>query len=809
MRSVLCEKHFEAQYINPGAQRNHLKRKLNPIPTIHTTEALKTPSCISTPTPPRKAPKLRNVEEDQLNDFRKKDVIQKFEDLGEKHAPPGYSFKRGVDHIIYYKIEFDETTSFPRVFGSIKIDEQLHVQLQCNGNPIPLPLWFIQGTDAKLRRFSQLENFPNEISVAASKDSYSLIDELEQRRHYKPKGRPPYSSSMIRYALLLRYTSLAAYKQLLEKFPLPSVSLLNKLHTGGVDAMKAAKCLLAKNKISRDVILMFDEMYLQKGAQYHGGEFLGEDPEGNLYKGIVCFMIVGLKENVPYVIKASPEVSISGAWLADEIAKAISLLSRSGFRVRGVVSDNHSANVNAYTNLLSEYGNSDPSGLFIQHPDSETKTYLFYDNVHLLKNIRNNLLNAKKFVFPECSISIQNKTVQFPAGFISWGGIHKVFDFDSKLTTGNLRKAPKLTYRSLHPGNNKQSVPLALAIFHESTIAGVRSYFPERDDMAGFLDLINTWWTIANGTNFSANWLSKSAEKGDGRTDFFRSFADWLEEWSSNATSFCLTKATSAALIQTLRAQAALVDELLDSGEFKFVCIRKMQSDPLEKRYSQYRQMSGGRFLVGLTEVYNTERILRCRSLLKADVNFWEEGLDLRTDPVNIDALKHALEEDDAYILDAVLTDNSVEVASTIAGYIAKKLSKRPKCKDCKAALISPPGTNFDNKYFEVLSRGNLTVPSPAVADFVGNGFAILDSADKIISKFPAIPTKSASEYVLKKYSSPVHFTCDDHRDWGMQFSIKAIINIYNNNKQKASADKVRKDVVVGFKNNKRDKSFR
>ena len=47
--------------------------------------------------------------------------------------------------------------------------------------------------------------------------------------------------------------------------------------------MKAAKCLLAKNKISCDVILMFDEMYLQKGAQYHGGEFLGEDPEEVTY----------------------------------------------------------------------------------------------------------------------------------------------------------------------------------------------------------------------------------------------------------------------------------------------------------------------------------------------------------------------------------------------------------------------------------------------------------------------------------------------------------------------------------------------
>ena len=43
-RSVLCEKHFEPHYIKPGKKRNHLKRKLDPIPTIHSEEALKTPS---------------------------------------------------------------------------------------------------------------------------------------------------------------------------------------------------------------------------------------------------------------------------------------------------------------------------------------------------------------------------------------------------------------------------------------------------------------------------------------------------------------------------------------------------------------------------------------------------------------------------------------------------------------------------------------------------------------------------------------------------------------------------------------------
>lgn len=59
--------------------------------------------------------------------------------LDEGHCPPGYQFKRANDDMmlfcllyVYIGIRFDEVPSFPKVFGSIKIDRSLHVQqLQC------------------------------------------------------------------------------------------------------------------------------------------------------------------------------------------------------------------------------------------------------------------------------------------------------------------------------------------------------------------------------------------------------------------------------------------------------------------------------------------------------------------------------------------------------------------------------------------------------------------------------------------------------------------------------------------------------
>ena len=128
-----------------------------------------------------------------------------------------------------------------------------------------------------------------------------------------------YSANMIRYALLLRYTSLQTYKLLQEEFKLPSVSLLRRITAGKIDAVKAANLLKDNGSISDDVILIVNEMFLQKCEEYIAGESYGTDEQGEPYKGVVCFMIVGLKSNIPYVVKALPEKQIIGEWLKDEL----------------------------------------------------------------------------------------------------------------------------------------------------------------------------------------------------------------------------------------------------------------------------------------------------------------------------------------------------------------------------------------------------------------------------------------------------------------------------------------------------------
>ena len=171
-------------------------------------------------------------------------------------------------------------------------------------------------------------------------------------------------------------------------------------------------------------------------------------------------MIIGLKENVPYVVvKAAPVTFINNELLKVELLNCLELLITGGFNERAVIGYNDTANVSAFTKLILQFG-KDNESLFINFQSQ--KVYLFYDTVHLIKNVRNNLLSKKQLVFPQFSFFEINDDVIVNPGEISWKLFHDVHNqkldkkSDQKLDA-NLRKVSKLTNKVLHPGKYKLS----------------------------------------------------------------------------------------------------------------------------------------------------------------------------------------------------------------------------------------------------------------------------------------------------------------------------------------------------------------
>ena len=175
------------------------------------------------------------------------DLINKLSDIEESLSLAGFLFKKNNDYVTFYKIEFSEKRA-PEVTECIKI-EQLHVKRFFKGCPVPLRQWFGQGTDCRLTRKSMLENFPVYLRTYAD-NHFSIFEKLLQYRFTK---KPIYSANIIRYSLLLRYTSIQSYKVSLQDFPLLSLLLLQKISSGTIDVAKCANALRIEGKISEDV----------------------------------------------------------------------------------------------------------------------------------------------------------------------------------------------------------------------------------------------------------------------------------------------------------------------------------------------------------------------------------------------------------------------------------------------------------------------------------------------------------------------------------------------------------------------------
>ena len=69
-------------------------------------------------------------------------------------------------------------------------------------------------------------------------------------------------------------------------------------------------------------------------------------------------MVGRLKQSMPFFVQAipqarqpNPEVTFNGQWLAEKISDNIDNLIEIGLSARGIVTDNHSANVSAFSAL--------------------------------------------------------------------------------------------------------------------------------------------------------------------------------------------------------------------------------------------------------------------------------------------------------------------------------------------------------------------------------------------------------------------------------------------------------------------------
>ena len=798
--SFICSRHFETTYLKVTAKNlTRLNYTLDPIPTIHPESIPK--SQASVPTKSRPPPKERICQQDEISIFEEKFRIRQFLDVVEflKQAPEYVDFKLHIEENFVTAYNLAICSGVASVKECITIYIDFRVQLSYEGSPIPLPNYIQESTGHKLIHLDALENLPNYCRNFHSKFDVDVIKELLKLCYFSPCGRPKYSSQVLRFSLILRYTSNSAYSFLKKYIPLPSNSLLRKLKSPSIGNCQALQALRDSNCIGNDIVILLDEMHLQSQVQFDGHTLIGCNADMDMYTSILCFMVVSLRKSIPFVISAIPLIKNSGEIVYQNIEKCLSLLTQSQFRVRAIISDNHSTNVKAYNILLTNYKFQDKNYKITSPCLSHQNIYLLFDTCHLIKNIRNNLLSKKFFDIPAFEFTSVNINISFPAGFVQWSHLHTIHERDLHLSS-HLPAAYKINSSVLHPGTNKQSVALVLALFHETTIAAIRLYLPEEEVIAGFFNLIRVWWLCVNSKErFHPLTPGNALVRNDCKAEFLCSFSSWLNTWQ-DSKKFGLSQQTFKALIQSNYAISELSLELLNEG-YEYVLTGRLQSDPLERRFSQYRQLSRGRFLVSLQEVLRSESIIKLKSLLKRNIDI--SSLCSPNIPTSLikDYAQDLLLNDCDHLR---LTEDSQQVIVYISGYISLSLAERLKCPDCSSSLQN---NKVSSEYFNNLNQGGLTLPNTSLHHYVSSAFCMLEVSERHIRE-SGFPWKTLAQELLNFATDEwdTSFACTEHSMKSRELVNNIISNIYFNNLRKQISETRRKDQVSAFKSNKRQK---
>ncbi len=288
-------------------------------------------------------------------------------------------------------------------------------------------------------------------------------------------------------------------------------------------------------------------------------------------------------------------------------------------------------------------------------------------------------------------------------------------------------------------------------MFHESTVNALK-YYGDRGhsgftETAIFLETILSWW---KAVNVKSQYLS-CKKKDDLRapitlenliekTSFFRGFVDWLQQWGENTkdSHMGLTKETFQAAKHTCEALASISEYLILKKNFQYFLPGKCQSDKLEGRYGQLRQMSGGNLYASVRQFLESDRTLRIKNLSKLDLSL--------ADIKDIFSGSEKEHEEKIEIISSQLfgfmdTENSVDTNPAIpeadkniifytSGYCGRTLSRRTQCVYCKKLLLAQENVSGievvcendsndtieenDRKkaYINLINRGGLVFPS-------------------------------------------------------------------------------------------------
>lgn len=528
---------------------------------------------------------------------------------------------------------------------------------------------------------------------------------LQQMQAMGPQtvGKPVYTPEMIVRAFEYFATSRTLYQTLRNDLQLPSVQTLTRITSSVAKLNESAFSTTVFGSIQerqKQCIILQDEVYVKQMMLYHGGCVFGRsvDRPDCLAKTVLGIMIACMFGGPNFLSHILPVARLNSKFLHQQISGTLDAIKQAGGHVTAIVSDGNRNN-QAFFKLFPSVP---------QRPwQTETGMFLFFDYVHLLKNIRNNWLTEAT-----CELTFLDGGVQKTA---KWRHLVDLYKCESE----HLLKLSDLDEVSVSPKPvERQRVSTCLKVFSEKTKSALLNH-PQMQqagvqDTALFIEKVLAWWKILNVKAKGMDGRHRDplqaeiSDPNDERLDTLLQFGEMALGMAGRQgkRQKQLTRDTAQAVFHTCSGLVDLCRHLLATTH-DYVLFGQFSNDPLEKEFSKLRQGSGGTYFINVQQIMEKTRINKAKLLLslKAGVEGEEPGHHCSNCQFE---LRHSAEGcetvDNIERLEPSLPRECKQAMLYIAGYVTRKDTDEEGQTHFYYAEFG--------QYTDTLDRGGLNVPS-------------------------------------------------------------------------------------------------
>ena len=495
-----------------------------------------------------------------------------------------------------------------------------------------------------------------------------------QRTHStQTESSATYTKDEIKNGSLLAFTSMQAYNLLrnLGEGRYPSPRTIRRhiqdfcCHYGMNEEMffVLRQKLATLPELDRNVSIVFDEMDIQPRTNW-SAHFKERIPQA---KKVMVVMVrglrVGFKEIVYYnfdtVMKADRGRSGMDLELLGQI---IDQVERAGGSVRVITSDMGNKT------FLSECKFFEGSSSFPHPRNKDRKIYVMPDVPHLIKLLRNHILNeGVTFQFEERSCSLGKSDFE------------KLLQEDASL--GELRRLHKLKRIHLDcHGHQTQCVRTAVQLLSQSVANSF--LLGKRRDLAYFISTCNNWFDVMDSRS---RWHRYNQNKSGFNVHLERQ-EESLKKMFELASQMVIGKTKNMkgerkamvnfqkGILCSIQAVQSLWEELRQEG-FSYLLTHRLNQDIIENLFSGIRGMGGSDTNPDPVTFCNRIRIVKIQQNYDP-IKLLIEG---KKTSVELSPVDEILEE--PFIASEIFTERDVDLTKFdegaqeyVAGYISMKL---------------------------------------------------------------------------------------------------------------------------------------